>query len=267
MSNPTVYHIPVCPFSQRIEILLALKGLERAVDFQVIDITKPRPKWLLDYTGGSTALPVLVDEQDRALKESLVILNYVEERFGETQVARNDPFERGIERLMITREGPFGMAGYFYVMNRNRDEIANKRETLLEHYKWLNDFLLRHNPDGTWLFDEFGLAEVVFTPLMMRFWFLDYYESFHLPDCPEFDRVARWREGCLAHSAAQQVTPEQIVKLYYDYAVGSGNGALPEGRNVSSFTFNPDWSARPMPPKDKYDRIAADSELGLEITI
>jgi glutathione S-transferase len=65
---------------------------------------------------------------------------------------------------MITREGAFGMAGYLYVMNRNRDEIANKREALLTQYRWLNDFLLRHNPGGTWLFDEFGLAEVVFTP-------------------------------------------------------------------------------------------------------
>ncbi len=25
--KPIVYHIPVCPFSQRLEILLALKGL------------------------------------------------------------------------------------------------------------------------------------------------------------------------------------------------------------------------------------------------
>ena len=56
---------------------------------------------------------------------------------------------------------------------------------------------------------------------------------------------------------------EEIVKLYYDYAVGSGNGALPEGRSRSSFVFIPDWRDRPMPPKDKYDRIASDAELGL----
>jgi glutathionyl-hydroquinone reductase len=42
LAKPTVYHIPVCPFSQRLEILLALKGLRGAVDFHVVDITKPR---------------------------------------------------------------------------------------------------------------------------------------------------------------------------------------------------------------------------------
>jgi glutathione S-transferase len=59
------------------------------------------------------------------------------------------------------------------------------------------------------------------------------------------------------------VSHDQIVKLYYDYAVGAGNGEQPEGRTRSSFAFEPDWRARPMPPKDKYDRIASDAELGL----
>jgi len=56
---------------------------------------------------------------------------------------------------------------------------------------------------------------------------------------------------------------EEIVKLYYDYAKGAGNGALLPGRTVSSFTFNPDWPNRPMPPADKYGNAATDTELGL----
>ena len=54
-----VHHIPVCPFSQRLEILLALKGLRNRVDFRVVDITQPRPEWLLKETRGTTALPIL----------------------------------------------------------------------------------------------------------------------------------------------------------------------------------------------------------------
>src|SRR4028119_13936 len=58
-NSPTVYHIPVCPFSQRLEILLSLKGLGDSVAFHVVDITRPRPGWLLEKTRGTTALPVL----------------------------------------------------------------------------------------------------------------------------------------------------------------------------------------------------------------
>lgn len=262
-TRPVIYHIPVCPFSQRIEILLALKGMTGAVDFEVMDITLPRPDWLLARTGGTTALPVLEDERGRVLKESLVILRYIEERFATPGIARSDPFERALERLLITREGPFGMAGYRLVMNRDRGASDALRMALLDHYRWLDGFLCGHNPEGTWLFDRAGLAEAVYTPLFMRFWFLEYYEGFALPPGPEFARVKRWCAACLALPEAQQVCREEIVKLYYDYAVGSGNGARPEGRSRSSFAFEPHWRTRPMPPVDKYDRIASDLELGL----
>ena len=261
--RPVIYHIPVCPFSQRVEILLELKGLKEAVEFRVVDITKPRESHLVALSRGTTALPIMDLGGGRVLKESLVILRYADEAFPLPQVARTDPYERGVERLTIERAGDFTMAGYLMVMNRDRAKAEENRQALLGHYAWLDDFLRHHNPGGTYLFDDFGLADLVYTPMFMRFWFLDYYEGFDLPDTPDFARVRRWRDACVAHPAAQQVCFDQIVKLYYDYAVGSGNGALPEGRSVSSFTFEPDWPERPMPPRDKYDRIASDAELGL----
>jgi len=263
MTTPKIYHIPVCPFSQRVEILLSLKGLAGAVDFHVMDVTEPRPDWFLEMTGGTTAMPVMDLGDGRVLKESLVILQYVEEAFGKPPILRADPYERAVERMMIARENDFTIAGYTMVMNRDREKTAGLRDRLLGHYQWLDAFLRRHNPDGTWLFDEFGMAETVYTPLFVRFLFLDYYEGFDLPKDGRFDRVAKWRDACLAHPAAQQVSEREVVTVYYDYAVGLGNGALPEGRKVSSFVFDPPWEDRPWPPKDKYDRIASDAELGL----
>ena len=267
--RPIIYHIPVCPFSQRLEIILDLKGMKNAVDFQTIDITVPRPDWLLGKTGGSTALPVMdmgKDDvgKDKIMKESLVIMRYLDEAY-DTMIARSDPYERAVERYFLTREGKFTMSGYIYVMNRDPKKTEALRSTHLEHYRWLNEQLLKHNPVGTWLFDRFGLAEAVYTPMFMRFWFLEYYERFELPDTEEYARVKRWKDACMSHPSAQQVTREEILTCYYDYAVGVGNGALPEGRQVSSFTFDPAWDTRPLPPKDKYDRIASDEELGLLI--
>jgi len=40
-------------------------------------------------------------------------------------------------------------------------------------------------------------------------------------------------------------------------------GALLPGRARSSFVFEPDWPARPWPPRDKYGHAANDAELGL----
>lgn len=264
MTRPhIVYHIPVCPFSQRLEILLALRGQQGAVDFRVVDITKPRDPDLLAKTRGTTALPVLETPDGQILKESLVILRYLDEVLDGPKLRRSDPAEHALESMLIAREGPFTMAGYLYVMNQDRDRRTEHNDKLLALYRDMNDFLAHHAPDGPYLFDDFGLAEAVFAPVFKRFWFLDYYEDFALPGGADYDRVSAWRDACMTHPATAQVTKEEIVKLYYDYALGAGNGALVEGRSVSSFAFEPAWQNRPWPPREKYDGTATDAELGL----
>jgi glutathione S-transferase len=263
MTKHIVYHIPVCPFSQRLEILLALRGQTDLVEFRVVDITKPRDPGLLAKTRGTTALPVLETSDGKILKESLVILRYLDEFLPGESLRRSNPYEHAIESMLIAREGPFTMAGYLFVMNQDRTKRSEHNEKLLALYRDINGFLMEHNPHGTYLFDEFGLAEAVFAPVFMRFWFLDYYEQFELPVGDGYSRVCTWRDACLSHPATDQVTKEEIVKLYYDYALGAGNGALAEGRNVSSFAFDPKWQVRPWPPTDKYAGTATDQELGL----
>jgi glutathione S-transferase len=263
VNKPTVHHIPVCPFCQRLEILLALKGRRGDVDFVVVDITRPRPASLLEKTRGTTALPILETADGRVLKESLVLMQYLEDIYPERPVAQRDPCLRAVENMMARMEGEFVAHGYGFVMNQDPGRRDALRENMLGQYRRLDDFLSEHASDGTFLFGGFGWAEAVFTPLFMRFWFLEYYEDFRLPDDARYARVRKWVDACLAHPAAQQVTKAQIVKLYYDYAKGAGNGALPPGRSKSSFAFEPDWRSRPWPPRDKYGHSATDAELGL----
>jgi glutathione S-transferase len=258
-----VYHIPVCPFSQRLEILLALRGRSDAVEFRVVDITKPRDPELLAKTRGTTALPVMETPDGAILKESLVILRYLDEALDGPTLRRSDPAEHAIESMLIAKEGAFTVAGYLFVMNQNRERRIEFNEKILSLYRDIDAFLVDQNRNGLWLFDDFGLAEAVFTPMFKRFWFLDYYEEFRLPDDRDYDRVRAWRDACMSHPATDQVTEEEIVKLYYDYALGAGNGALPDGRAVSSFSFSPRWQDRPWPPRNKYEGTASDKALGL----
>jgi glutathione S-transferase len=258
--RPTVFHIPVCPFSQRLEILLELKDLRDRVAFETVDITRPRSPALLAKTHGTTALPVLETEDGRILKESLVVLRYLEERFPEPAVRRRDPYEHAVEGMLVALEGEFVAAGYRFLMNQERERREALEEAMLAQYAKLDAFLGRHGR-SPWLFDRFGWAETVFAPFFVRFQLLDYYEGFELPE--EFKRVRRWRDACLAHPAAQQVGREEVVKVYYDYSRGVGNGAHAPGRSVSSFALEPPWSARAWPPRDKYGPAATDAELGL----
>jgi glutathione S-transferase len=263
MGALSVHHIPVCPFSQRLEILLALKKLDAKIDFHVVDITKPCDPALLAKTPGTSALPFLETEDGGVLRESLVLMQYLEDRFPEPRVAARDPFERGVENMLSSLCGDFVGAGYGHVMNQDpskRDALEGK---LLAQYALLDTLLNRYAKGDTFLWDHFGWVEAVYTPMFMRFWFVEYFENFELPNEQKYARVRRWRDACLEHPAAQQVTREEIIKLYYDYARGAGNGALLPGRQRSSFVFEPHWSKRPFPPRDKSGPIAADAELGL----
>jgi glutathione S-transferase len=263
MTAMTIYHIPVCPFSQRVEILLKLKRRTNAVDFHAVDITRPRPDWLLAKTGGSTKLPVLETQPGEIVRESLVIMHYLEERFADPAIIQQAPEARALEDALVALEEGFTSAGYRMLLNIDPRERPALVGALLEQYARLDALLGLANPHGIWLHDRFGFAEAVFTPMFIRFWTLEYYEEFALPDEPRYRRVRRWRDACLAHPAAQQVSREEVIKLYYDYALGSGNGALVPGRQVSSFVFEPHWTQRPWPPAQKYSGSASDAALGL----
>ncbi|MBN8759616.1 MAG: glutathione S-transferase [Thiobacillus sp. 65-69] len=263
MTRATLYHLPVCPFCQRIEIQIALKGLRERFDFHPVDISQPRPGWLLEKTQGTTALPVLETADGRIVKESLVIMQYLEDTHPDRPMAQRDPWRRAVEGMLTAMGGDFVGQGYGWLMNQDCGRRDALRDGMLRQYAQLDGFLRRHAQGDIFLFEDFGWAEAAFTPFFQRFWFLAYYEDFTLPDTPDYARVRRWIDACVAHPAAQQTSREEIVKLYYDYSQGSGNGAIPAGRNRSSMAFAPPWQNRPWPPRDKYGHHATDAELGL----
>ena len=259
----TLYYFPACPFCQRLEILLALRGEPEEVRRCAIDLAAPRPPWLLEKTHGSTALPALELEDGRVLKESLVLLRYLDEQLPGPPLASTTPYGRAVEGMLVRAEGDFVAAGYGLLKNRDPALREPLRAAMLAQYRRLDALLVEHAPAGPFLHGAFGWAEAVFTPFFVRFACHAYYEGLELPYEPGYARVRAWRDACLAHPAAQQVSVEQAVKLYYDYAIGVGGGAVPPGRARSSFVATPDWRQRPWPPRDKYGLPATDEELGL----
>ncbi|NBC34958.1 glutathione S-transferase family protein [Novosphingobium sp. FSY-8] len=257
-----MYHIPGCPFSERVEILLGLKGVGDVMAHHDIDISKPRPDWLLRKTRGTTALPALELESGETLKESMVILRYFDERFPQPRIARADPYEHAVEQMLVATDGAFTGAGYRMILNRDVAQRDTLKAEVDAQYARLDAFLRDYAPDGDYLFDRFGWAECAFAPMFKRLWFLEYYEDYQVPQ--HLTRVLRWREACVNHPVVAALhSHTELMTLYYDYAQGGGNGRIPEGRSVSSFTLAPPWSARPMPPRDKWGHAASDAELGL----
>ena len=94
----TLYDAARCPYCARVRIALA----EKAVPYEpvAIDLSN-RPAWLYE-TNPLGRVPVL-EEDPLVLPESVVIMEYLEERYPEPALLPADPAQRALERLRIER--------------------------------------------------------------------------------------------------------------------------------------------------------------------
>lgn len=250
MEKLELYSMSVCPFAQRARIMLRLKG----IDFSLteLDITRPRPDWFLRMNPLGQ-VPVIRHE-GKLLNESSVICEYLEDAFPEPRIASKDAYRRALSRILIDYcNQKFVPAMYRLLMNQDRSADAKLTDDALSTWRWVNDFLNRHNQGGIYLHDEdgFSLSEVNFAPFFMRYCLNDYFRAFRLPDDDAYARVRRFRDALLEHPVVKEtgMPDEDFIKLYFDYSRGYGNGAVPQGSQYSSFDMSVPLASRPMPPR------------------
>ena len=241
-----IYSIAVCPFAQRTRMLLALKGVP--FDLTEIDITRPRPDWFLEMN--PTGQVPVIRFRGQVLNESSVINEFLEEVFPTPRLMPFRPYERAQTRILVDRlNTAFVPAMYKLLMNQDPARHGELTEAALESWRWLDAFLRRHATSRQWLWHGFGLAEISAAPFFQRYCLLAHYRGFALPETAEFDRVRAWRDAALAQPLVQDtgMPDADFIKLYEDYALGYGNGAVPEGRARSSFDPAVPLEDRPLP--------------------
>ena len=95
----TLYDAPRCPFCARTRIVLAEKGVP--YDTVTIDLAD-RPAWLIERNPPDGRVPIL-EEDGWLLPESVVIDEYLEERYPDPPLLPDDPGERAAARLLVFR--------------------------------------------------------------------------------------------------------------------------------------------------------------------
>ncbi|MGH3009243.1 MAG: glutathione S-transferase family protein [Gaiellaceae bacterium] len=151
----TLYDAPRCPYCARVRIVLAEKDVE--VDVVEIDLSD-RPAWLYEKNP-SGRVPVL-EEDDRPLPESVVIMEFLEERYPEPALLPADPADRAFARLLIFRDDE--LTGPYYAVRRGEDGAAERFDAALRRF----DAELSARPflGGA----DYGLADIAFVPWILR---------------------------------------------------------------------------------------------------
>jgi glutathione S-transferase len=177
---PTLYTAERCPYAARARIVLAEKGLGyEAVEIDLSD----RPAWLYEKNPLGR-VPVYEEEGGLVLPESVVIMEYLEERYPEPALWPADPAERALGRLWLERfDDRLGDAYYAVRRGDPREELDAKLAELdraLEGQSYLSG-------------RDYGLVDAAYAP-----WILRALDRFEVELGPA---LADWLERLLARPA------------------------------------------------------------------
>jgi glutathione S-transferase len=152
----TLYDADRCPYAARVRIVLGEKGLE----YETVSIDlDDRPAWL--YEKNLLGRVPVLEEDGLVLPESLVIAEYLEERYPDPALWPADAAERALGRLAVQRFDD-RLGGPYYGLRRGEPGAAARLDTALRE-------LDRALEERLYLTGaEYGLADVAYAPWLLR---------------------------------------------------------------------------------------------------
>jgi glutathione S-transferase len=149
-----LYDAARCPYCARVRIVLA----EKSLGYETVEIDlSDRPAWLY-AKNPSGRVPVLEEDGGFILPESLVIMEYLEERFPAPLLWPADPTERALGRLWLDRFD-VRVGSDYYALRRGEpsqlDERLRELDAALEAQPYLSG-------------RDYGLADIGYAPWILR---------------------------------------------------------------------------------------------------
>jgi glutathione S-transferase len=152
----TLYNAARCPYVARVRIVLAEKGIE----FETVEIDlDDRPSFLYEKNPAGR-VPVIEEDDGPSLPESVVIMEFLEERYPDPPLLPADPADRAFVRLLIFRDDE--LTSPYYALRRGEDGARERFDAVLGRF----DALLGERPylGGA----EYGMADIALVPWFLR---------------------------------------------------------------------------------------------------
>lgn len=161
-----------CPFAHRVHLVLNAKNIPYHVAY--IDLTE-KPEWYskLNPNGKVPAIQLVNEPNEPFLAESMVIAEYLDEKYPQPKLYPDDPLEKAQTKLWIERFG--SIAGTFYklVYVKNADDVTD--QLLNTFYTELGHYETELARRGTKYFagDKPGIFDYAVWPWFERFGILN----------------------------------------------------------------------------------------------
>ncbi|KAJ8443251.1 hypothetical protein Cgig2_010146 [Carnegiea gigantea] len=195
-----------CPFSMRVRIALAQKGVD--YESKEEDLLLPKSELLLKLNPVHKKIPVLI-HNDRPVCESLVILQYVDEVWNHTNpLLPFDPYQRAQARFWadFIEKKTFETTQRVWATKGEEQEVGKKE--FIDHFKFLEQQLGDKPYFGG---DSFGYVDVVLIPFYSWFYAFETLGDFKIEEsCP---KIIAWAKRCMQKENVASSLPDQ-EKVY-----------------------------------------------------
>jgi len=197
-----------CPYAHRISIILEAKK----IPYHTFNINLTnKPEWLTKYSplGKVPSLGLPTEKGNPFIHESLVIADYLDEKYPEKRLYPNDPLQKAKDRLFIEQFNDVITTFHKVVRDGNSDSLTNFR-------KGLDKFEEELKKRGTTFFsgNDPGMLDYVIWPWYERLSSLK-FRGFEL-DKDRYAKSVEWNTKMIADPAvnAHYLLPEMYVKYW-----------------------------------------------------
>ena len=206
----------VCPYAHRTRLVLLEKGL--AFEHSEIDFKNKSARFLAVSPYGK--VPALVHD-GKAIFESVIINEYLEEVFPEPRLMPEDAFGRAQVRIWNHYCDEY-FTGDFYAVLKNQDPSQHQGllDRLGERFRRVEqEGLGKLSGDGPyWLGAEVSLLDLAWYPFFERLPAWSHYRGTQIPaDCP---RLAAWVHAMSERPSVREIANDRdyYVEHYAGYA-------------------------------------------------
>jgi glutathione S-transferase len=202
--KPKLISFKLCPFVQKAVLTLLRKDIDFEIEY--IDLENP-PQWFTDIS--PLGKVPLLKVGDHVLFESSVIIEYIDEVYGES-LQPSDPLLKAQNRSWIEFSNECLMNIFNLIVATDQSAFEVQRSALLNKLDHLERKL------GSTLFfngEEVSLVDLSFTPFFQRLTYVNEVTNGFF-DTDRHPRVNLWAQRLMSMEIVKKSTVPEISQLY-----------------------------------------------------
>ncbi|XP_062133919.1 pyrimidodiazepine synthase-like [Drosophila sulfurigaster albostrigata] len=215
---PRLYSMRFCPFAERAHLALNAKKVpHHTIYVNLIE----KPEWLVDVSPllKVPALHLVGEKEQPSLIESLIIVEYLDEKYPENPLLPKDPLKRAQDKILVERFN--ALTGAFM-------KIALQGGDGADFWPALDIFENELGKRGTPYFsgEKPGFADYMIWPWLERLPVAEYFlkERYNF-DKQRYAKISAWLELIVKDEVVQShyATPEQHLAYWRSREAGKIN--------------------------------------------